>query len=71
MPALEAASNASNVFNLCLHLLDQGYRHVYSPYIQITMNEEHELPAADFQPAEDRYLNPNFDHKNGRLEVHA
>jgi glycosyltransferase involved in cell wall biosynthesis len=54
----------------CLALLDEGYRHIYSPYIQVvahgTLPELGTLPG-DFK--EDPYLNPNFNHDNQRMEV--
>jgi glycosyltransferase involved in cell wall biosynthesis len=57
---------------ICLELLRKGYRHIYTPYVQAVLHS----PSADrtsmtMSGTEDRYLNPNFNHGNSRMEVKA
>lgn len=65
--------SASSVIDVAIRLLGQGLRHVYTPYCRATAMTE--LPTEVFVPpislGEDRYLNPNFNHNNARMEVRS
>ncbi len=69
--ALALSESNDGFVDFCLGLLSDGYRHVYTPYVQVVVNE---LPVMSFtggESYEDRYLNPNFDHDNSRMEVRS
>jgi glycosyltransferase involved in cell wall biosynthesis len=71
--SIDKGGKLSNVYALSKSLNDHEYRHIYTPYVQITYDGI--LLQIDSikerQVAEDPYLNPNFNHDNQRMEVKA
>jgi hypothetical protein len=60
--------------SLCLDFVKQGYRHIYTPYLQAVGEKRliDKFYDIDLKPGyEDIYLNPNFNHDNERMEVRA
>lgn len=60
----------NNFYDLCALSVHEGYRHIYTPYLQLHTKELIETKGTRLL-TEDRYLNPNFNHENGRMEVAA
>jgi glycosyltransferase involved in cell wall biosynthesis len=62
-----------NSIELSILLMAQGYRHIYTPYVQVVAHDS--LPKTKLvnikSSGEDRYLNLNFNHENQRMEVRA
>ncbi len=67
-----SADKSEDIIGLCLDLLDKGYRHVYTPYVQAILHGTvwRQQPVVK-AGREDRYLNPNFNHSNQKMEVKA
>lgn len=67
--SIDQYGQAENAIELSTHLLKEGYRQVYTPYIQAIVYGE--LPHPQFENLEhkDIYLNPNFNRHNQRMEV--
>lgn len=71
LPVAEKLAKIPGFYVACQALINEGYRHIYSPYIQVTVDtlpEAHETTIAD---GRDGYLNPNFNSANPRMEVKA
>ncbi len=61
-----------NLINVCVKMLKKGYRHVYTPYVQFICYDNVVVDGGKYiYNKEDKYLNPNFNHMNGRMEVKA
>ncbi len=63
-----------NVLDMSLSFLEDSKRHIYTPYIQLSIDDHADITG--HHPAlttsrEDIYLNPNFKHENGYMEVKA
>ena len=65
-------SKSVNSVDVAIQSLEEGYRHVYTPYIQVTTSSTpvYENGAA-YAGYTDTYLNENFAKSNGRMEVKA
>jgi glycosyltransferase involved in cell wall biosynthesis len=60
--------NHDQFIESCTDLLDKGYRHIYTPYVQV--RTEKKLEETDFKiKKQDVYLNRNFKTTNGSMEV--
>jgi glycosyltransferase involved in cell wall biosynthesis len=63
---------ATDIYEIMINSL-HTYRHIYTPYIRVAGRSE--LPVRSFDDIliphgyEDKYLNPNFKHENGNMEV--
>lgn len=63
-------TTTTSAIDLALVLLDVGLRHVYTPYVKAVYHGVLEPTAAtNSSKVEDKYLNPNFNHLNSRMEV--
>ncbi|MHB1864853.1 MAG: glycosyltransferase family 2 protein [Candidatus Saccharimonadales bacterium] len=58
-----------NLTELCLTYLSKGHRHIYTPYVQAIILRQKEFVYNGDKQFEDPYLNPNFNHTNGLMEV--
>lgn len=61
----------SNSVHVAVESSTQGFRHVYTPYIQIVTNQPLNVKDDIYMGFEDKYLNVNFNKNNGRMEVKA
>lgn len=70
---IDKQDGPNDLLELCSQLIEQGYRHIYTPYVQFVVHGE--LPTYKLtkheNKLEDKYLNPNFDHSNQNMEVRA
>ncbi len=63
--------NINNIIDKSEKMIEQGYRNIYTPYVQFVTNEirENNIISPTLIKYEDKFLNPNFNHDNGRMEV--
>ena len=62
----------NNFFEICLDLLNKGYRNIYNPYSKVILQESVSIDINEDSTCkigQDKYLNPNFNHKNQNMEV--
>lgn len=67
--ALSINPNPTDVLELAVILIQSGKRQIYTPYIKFSTNGN--LPNYKLKSkfAEDKFLNPNFNHDNPLMEV--
>lgn len=70
-PVIEQLAAQRDFYDACQALIAKGYRHIYSPYIQVAVDALPEVTEATVADGRDTYLNPNFNHDNPRMEVKA
>ncbi len=67
---LQGKATLNDSVAMSLKLLEDGFRQVYTPYVQVVVHGALPTPAAA-GPKTDKYLNINFNSNNPRMEVRA